>query len=162
MGNGKELQKLLGNLQVSVTHLAKTTGISPNTLYAIIKRDSNISTSTMRKIADALNMPVNELAIALSSKVARTKQEENPYIINQEINETGTYSLVDKLNRATIQYNDQICILREKEDRLRTITLQKQNIEVEIRNLEYDIMKIQTDLKNRSIELDLLRSKIKE
>ena len=61
MGDGKKLQEILKERNYPVTKLASDTGISVNTLYALIKRDSGISSSSLNKIADALQISVDEL-----------------------------------------------------------------------------------------------------
>ena len=56
---GDKLQKLLDIKKVKAGTLATMTGISKSTIYSIIKRNNkNVDFSTMEKIADALNVPV--------------------------------------------------------------------------------------------------------
>lgn len=59
MGMGISLKKKLEECNVTVAELSRRTGISSNTLYAIIRRDSEIPLITLTKI-------VNELKINLS------------------------------------------------------------------------------------------------
>lgn len=62
MATGKELKNILRDNGRKVTWLAEETGISPNTLYAIIKRDSeNINYANLIKICDALQIPYDGL-----------------------------------------------------------------------------------------------------
>lgn len=62
MGFGTKLSSLLKERGMTVTELAKLTGISSSTLYAIIRRDSdNINISALQKIAEALQIPVESL-----------------------------------------------------------------------------------------------------
>ena len=56
---GDKLQKLLDAKKVKAGTLATMTGISKSTIYSIIKRNNkNVDFSTMEKIADALDVPV--------------------------------------------------------------------------------------------------------
>lgn len=56
---GDKLQKLLDIKKVKAGTLATMTGISKSTIYSIIKRNNkNVDFSTMEKIADALDVPV--------------------------------------------------------------------------------------------------------
>lgn len=56
---GDKLQKLLDSKKVKAGTLATMTGISKSTIYSIIKRNNkNVDFSTMEKIADALDVPV--------------------------------------------------------------------------------------------------------
>ena len=56
---GDKLQKLLDSKKIKPGTLATMTGISKSTIYSIIKRNNkNVDFSTMEKIADALEVPV--------------------------------------------------------------------------------------------------------
>ena len=56
---GDKLQTLLDSKKIKAGTLASMTGISKSTIYSIIKRNNkNVDFSTMEKIADALNVPV--------------------------------------------------------------------------------------------------------
>ena len=64
MGLGLELKKILKDKGMSVAELSRLSGVSANTLYAIISRDSSdISLSTLYKISDALNLETDDFAI---------------------------------------------------------------------------------------------------
>lgn len=68
MGNGARLKKLLEERNIKVSELARSTGIAPQTLYAIIKRDNKkIDSSMAMKIADALYLDLPELIAYLDS-----------------------------------------------------------------------------------------------
>ena len=61
MALGKRLKELLKNRGITILEFATITGISKNTLYGITKRDSdNITFENLQKIADALDMTVDE------------------------------------------------------------------------------------------------------
>lgn len=62
MGFGLELKKILKNRNMSVAEFSRISGISSNTLYAIISRDSSdINSSTLYKINNALE--TDEIAL---------------------------------------------------------------------------------------------------
>ena len=62
MGFGNTLSNLLKSKNMTVAELAKKTGISSSTLYAIIRRDSdNVNLSAIQKIAHELNVSVETL-----------------------------------------------------------------------------------------------------
>jgi transcriptional regulator with XRE-family HTH domain len=62
MGFGAKLGEILKSRNTTVTELAKQTGISSSTLYAIIRRDSdNVNLSAIQKIASALQIPIENL-----------------------------------------------------------------------------------------------------
>jgi len=56
---GNRLDELLNAKKIKPGTLATMTGISKSTIYSIIKRNNkNVAYSTMEKIADALEVPV--------------------------------------------------------------------------------------------------------
>lgn len=62
MGFGANLESILKSKNMTVAELAKRTGISSSTLYAIIRRDSdNVNLSAVQKITNELKISVNEL-----------------------------------------------------------------------------------------------------
>lgn len=62
MGIGKRIERLLSEKSMTLKELSERTDISYNTIYAIIKRDSNkVDPNTVEKIAKALGMLPYEL-----------------------------------------------------------------------------------------------------
>lgn len=62
MGLGKRLKDILKKKNITVQRLSKMTGISANTLYAIIKRDNkSMQAENLINIARALNVSIDEL-----------------------------------------------------------------------------------------------------
>ena len=61
MGDGKNLKELLHKHGITVKQLSKTTGIKTTTLYSIIQKDSNIRFDYGLRIANELNIDVNEI-----------------------------------------------------------------------------------------------------
>lgn len=62
MGLGKRLKDVLKKKNITVQRLSKMTGISANTLYAIIKRDNkSMQAENLINIARALNVSIDEL-----------------------------------------------------------------------------------------------------
>lgn len=104
MGNGKNLQELLRKQNMTVTKLSEKTGISPNTLYAIIKRDSEIKSTTISKISEALEIPINELTDILTNSTGETSLTPEAYTI-ETVNDDCTYQqLTEKLNTLVRDY----------------------------------------------------------
>lgn len=75
MAIGTRLKELLSEKKITVRELAAISGISENTLYGIIKRDNKtVKPNTAGKIADALQIPINEL-ISFDDFIQSTKIE---------------------------------------------------------------------------------------
>lgn len=75
MAIGTKLKQLLKEKKMTVRELSKITGISENTLYAIIKRDNKtIHPNIAGKISDALGITINEL-MSIEDFIASTKVE---------------------------------------------------------------------------------------
>lgn len=61
MGDGARLKELVDEHNTNIRKLAKATGISPTTLYTIVQRDSNIRFDYALRIANELEIDVNEI-----------------------------------------------------------------------------------------------------
>ena len=66
MGDGKNLKKYLDEKGTNVRKIAKATGISATTLYSIIQKDSNIRFDFALRLANELQIDVNEICSARS------------------------------------------------------------------------------------------------
>ena len=66
MGDCKNLKKYLDEKGTNVRKIAKATGISATTLYSIIQKDSNIRFDFALRLANELQIDVNEICSALS------------------------------------------------------------------------------------------------
>ena len=77
MGDGKNLKKYLDEKGTNVRKIAKTTGISATTLYSIIQKDSNIRFDFALRLANELQIDVNEICSA--SPFSDTIKEEEIY-----------------------------------------------------------------------------------
>lgn len=74
MGIGKEIKCLLDEKQRSVSWLSRETGITDNTLYAMIKRDSNnIAPNNLFRITQALNTTTPEIVKAAYNRAMRLR-----------------------------------------------------------------------------------------
>lgn len=163
MGQGKKLQTILKERNVSVTKLANETEISSNTLYAIIKRDSNINTETLNKIALALQMSVDELSQLLTEDLPNSDSTQvTPYTLNAEMNETLTdvHHLIKKLNRLSTEYQEEIHRLNSLVEKRERLISDRQRMSKEIEMLEYKITASRDIIENRKLELKLIRNKI--
>ena len=74
MGDGKNLKKYLDEKGTNVRKIAKATGISATTLYSIIQKDSNIRFDFALRLANELQIDVNEICSA--SPLSGTIKEE--------------------------------------------------------------------------------------
>ena len=77
MGDGKNLKKYLDEKGTNVRKIAKATGISATTLYSIIQKDSNIRFDFALRLANELQIDVNEICSA--SPFSDTIKEEEIY-----------------------------------------------------------------------------------
>ena len=64
MGDGKKLKEILDSKGTNVRQIAKATGISATTLYSIIQKDSNIRFDFALRLANELEIDVNEICSA--------------------------------------------------------------------------------------------------
>ena len=64
MGDGKKLKEYLDIKGTNVRKIAKETGISPTTLYSIIQKDSHIRFDFALRLANVLEIDVNEICSA--------------------------------------------------------------------------------------------------
>lgn len=63
MGVGFRIREVAKERKINFKELAKKAGVSYNTLYSIIKRDSDrVDTGTLSKVAQALDVPLEKLA----------------------------------------------------------------------------------------------------
>lgn len=72
MGDGSKLKEYLDKKGTNVRKIAKQTGISPTTLYSIIQKDSNLRFDYALRIANILDIEVDEICEAnpFSGKVS--------------------------------------------------------------------------------------------
>ena len=77
---GDKLQKMLDAKNIKAGTLATMTGISKSTIYSIIRRNNkNVDFSTMEKIADALDIPVEYFYDRSSSE-----EKEKPVPVEED------------------------------------------------------------------------------
>lgn len=78
MGDGKKLKEYLDEKGTNVRRIAKETGISATTLYTIIQKDSNIRFDFALRLANALDIDVNEICSASPFSGAITEEKYIP------------------------------------------------------------------------------------
>ena len=163
MGAGKKLQALLKQRGISIANLSRDTKISVNTLYALIKRDSNINATTLEKIAFALNLTIDELNDMLTDK-QQSNSLNNPelYVINTEFEKTlkDTQEILDLLNKLTKEYEYSVYQLRKTRERYEALTKRKYELEKELLSLSDELKVLENDIANRNLELSLIRNKL--
>lgn len=90
MGDGKNLKKILDERDLSVRSIAKKTGISPTTLYSLIQKDTNLRFDYALRIANELEIDVNDICAASPFSGALKEDEIYPTIPND------IYGLLDE------------------------------------------------------------------
>ena len=106
MGEGKRLQDYLKSRNIKITQLARESGISPNTLYATIKRDSSISAVTLGKLSKALGIEHQSYQKSYQNNPKEKEAAFKPRILDSELEQTllDTKELINKLNSLTREY----------------------------------------------------------
>ena len=72
------LKEILGSKNTNVRQIAKATGISATTLYSIIQKDSNIRFDFALRLANELEIDVNEICAASPFSGTITEEEIYP------------------------------------------------------------------------------------
>ncbi|MBR4026429.1 MAG: helix-turn-helix transcriptional regulator [Lachnospiraceae bacterium] len=78
MGDGKKLKEYIDKKGTNVRKIAKETGISATTLYSIIQKDSNIRFDFALRLANTLEIDVNEICSASPFSGTITEEEIYP------------------------------------------------------------------------------------
>ena len=78
MGDGKKLKEILESKGTNVRQIAKATGISATTLYSVIQKDSNIRFDFALRLANELEIDVNEICSNSPVSVVITEEEIYP------------------------------------------------------------------------------------
>lgn len=100
MGIGTNLKELISLKGTNVNELAAKAGISPQTLYAIIKRDNTkIDTNILLKLAHALDVP-SESILSFTEKYSIPSKNSVEYLLGniEESTAIGILSDLSKLN----------------------------------------------------------------
>lgn len=82
MGDGIKLKKYLDEKGTNVRQIAKATGISATTLYTIIQKDSNIRFDFALRLANELEIDVNEICSAVPFSGELKEKEIYPTLPN--------------------------------------------------------------------------------
>lgn len=87
MGDGQKLKDYIYDKGSNVSKIAKETGISATTLYTIIQRDSNIRFDFALRLANALEIDVNEICSTFSEDIKKEEIYSNiPDNLNDALN----------------------------------------------------------------------------
>ena len=78
MGDGKRLKEIVDEKNTNIRKLAKASGINASTLYAIVQKDSNIRFDYALRLANELEIDVNEICSASPFSGAITEDEIYP------------------------------------------------------------------------------------
>lgn len=78
MGDGKKLKEYIDCKGTNVRKIAKETGISATTLYTIIQKDSNIRFDFALRLANVLEIDVNEICSVSPFSGTLTEQDVYP------------------------------------------------------------------------------------
>ena len=163
MCTGKNLQAFLKSRNISIAELARETGISSNTLYATMKRNSNINLTTMNKLAEYLGVTVDSLHDLIKQETSKEK-EINYQSHNLNINDdyyllSDTKNLIKELNRLTSEYENRMQHYIQMQKKIETLKKQSASIENELKKTYMEIELLENDLKTRRLELDIIRNK---
>ncbi|MCR4930527.1 MAG: helix-turn-helix domain-containing protein [Lachnospiraceae bacterium] len=80
MGDGKRLKEILDEKNMTVQKLARASGISGSTLYSIISKDSHIRFDYALRIANELDIDVNEICSSNPFSGELTEKEIYPTV----------------------------------------------------------------------------------
>ncbi len=75
MGDGKKLKEIIDKRGINVRELSRRTGINHSSLYTLINRDSNLRFDYALRIANELDIDVNEIC-STSPFSGELKEEE--------------------------------------------------------------------------------------
>jgi len=99
MGIGLRLKNVLDAKEMKVSELARISGIAPQTIYAIIKRDNDtVKPEILNKLTKTLEIPPWEL-MGISA-------EDDEVVMGNKALEYAIASVTDKLKKES-QFNDQ-------------------------------------------------------
>lgn len=116
MGIGANLKELISLKGTNVNELATKAGISPQTLYAIIKRDnSKIDTTLLLKLACALDVP-SEKILSFNEKYDIPSRDSIEHMLGNleesiaiemledfsKLNDTGKREAAKRVNELTV------------------------------------------------------------
>ena len=162
MGDGKKLQEILKDRSVSVAKLSKDTGISTNTLYALIKRDSKINNVTANKIAASLNMTLEEFSeLLLDATDEADNVELQSHVVDSGIEIVkDVKTLIRQLNNLTDEYNYRMSQILELRQRIAQIKRQRDALANEECKLEIRLKTLENEVENREVELRRIRDKL--
>lgn len=127
LGIGITLKSLLKDKNMTAKELSEKTGISINTIYAILKRDNDsIKPDFLFKIAKTLNVsPESILEYAKKSYAYEAELNHRIFLMNEWLDKTNfkiikeydsaMYSLIDKKRKIGLYLNnDEINIIYDK------------------------------------------------
>lgn len=92
MGDGKRLKAIIESKGTNVRRVGMSAGISPTTLYSIIKNDSNIRLDYAIKLASVLKVPVREFC-----EVFDDKNDFDLEVLNKDLWENNYHKNVTEL-----------------------------------------------------------------
>ncbi len=96
MGDGKRLKEILDSKGTNVRRIAKASGISATTLYSIIQKDSNIRFDYALRLANELEIDVNEICAASPFSGTITEAEIYPTIPSYDGIPHSLHGMLDK------------------------------------------------------------------
>lgn len=115
MGIGKKLSCELKNQNMKVSELSKKSGISSQTLYAIIKRDSErVNIETLQKISQTLNVPIttfidNSPLDIISNDFVNSMKELSNRAKSLSNNENNNAGYIDD-ETLKLLYSSELCL----------------------------------------------------
>lgn len=109
MGIGKQLSHILINKGLTVAEVARETGINPQTLYAIIKRDNDkVDAEILRDLVIYFNIDIYELLGFEPAGEDFDVNDEDNWLI--DIVAGKAYELSDEGRKKVIEYEDDLIL----------------------------------------------------
>ena len=113
MGIGSKLSKLLEKKDTNPNELAKQVGVSPQTIYSIIKRDSKkADIEVLLKIADILGVTVEYFV----DDAKPTNSASNTYLSSLDYKLLDQYHNLDSYGQETV-----LIVLNREVDRVKKL-----------------------------------------
>ncbi|MCI8783293.1 MAG: helix-turn-helix transcriptional regulator [Dorea sp.] len=129
MGIGSKLSKLLEKKDTNPNELAKQVGVSPQTIYSIIKRDSKkADIEVLLKIADILGVTVEYFV----DDAKPTNSASNTYLSSLDYKLLDQYHNLDSYGQETV-----LIVLNREVDRVKKLD----DIKLRIKELEKELHK---------------------
>ena len=116
MNPGERIKKLRKEKGMTQKELAKKLGFSPSHLGQYENGYRNPKPSTVKKIADALEVPVSQIFEEVPEETETEKMLSDILVIQKELEKIDNYfdELIEKLEKYYLYLSDDLSRLKEK------------------------------------------------